>query len=440
MTFSDGLIGGITYPVTDDDGNDPTERSLRPYRPATHKRLVMPGGTYVFNVTVGDATCPVQPGDVTRFEVFPQRVFQLHKLLLTQYPVGATHGGAPCRWPVECCYVGDRCVDGMALYDAAAEPITCQLGQRIELRIRNPLAVPAAVFGVLVGRTYRASATMRCSVDHVDDLRPCPRCGDLRCPRCRDARGYCKFCDSTNDVVCAPEHHRGELSAYPRGAPDRHRAAPPCEVCGGAVGPDFVERDFIHVLCATCHDLKGKLHPQTPAKPGGPVWQTAADLLRALGNPPGLEGVVGAPAKRGVPTPTPVIYCEAAPPRGVVEAATCLLDGDEVGAPALRPRVRVPLVFTARMKIEWERHRDHEDRWGRQAAVAAAQASPDARAVMWLHGQRAAVIDHDITPPSTRDAYGGLVMCDVGDAPHPVLARHGYRCRLCGAWLRTVAL
>ncbi len=77
----------------------------------------------------------------------------------------------------------------------------------------------------------------RCNAYHVagdpaPDLVPCPRCGELRCPRCRDQRGYCKISDS-GFVVCAPPRVR----YYCETAPPREVVeVTPCVLDGDALG------------------------------------------------------------------------------------------------------------------------------------------------------------------------------------------------------------
>ena len=181
------------------------------------------------------------------------------------------------------------------------------------------------------------------------------------------------------------------------------------------------------------HATAGLPDPATaPAKRGAPFFpQTAAELLKALGDPPGWRESGVGPACPGAPQPHDVVYCEAAPPRAVVEAATCLLDGDEVGAPALVPHLRAPLCYTARMQAAWARHEAHETRW-RAAMHGHAQADRDdaARDAFKRYAGRS---DWEVAPPAGADAYGGAVIV----AP---ATGKGARCALCGAWLRRAVL
>ena len=95
-----------------------------------------------------------------------------------------------------------------------------------------------------------------------------------------------------------------------------------------------------------------------------------------------------APAPSPPPAPAPIIYCEAAPPRAAV---------------------RPPQVYSARMKVEWERH----DHYARTVATPVAT-RPDERVA-----------------PTTPDRYGGLVM-RLRPQDTPV------RCALCGGWMREI--
>jgi hypothetical protein len=92
-------------------------------------------------------------------------------------------------------------------------------------------------------------------------------------------------------------------------------------------------------------------------------------------------------------------YCEAAPPRAVVEAVQVRLDGPG--------DVTVPLVFSARMQVAWERH---------EAFFAAHPERPRRH------------YDRDLEDPESQDAFGGVALHRPNGNP--------YRCTLCGARMR----
>lgn len=128
------------------------------------------------------------------------------------------------------------------------------------------------------------------------------------------------------------------------------------------------------------------------------------------------------------------IYCEAAPPREVVEGTVATLDGDECGGVPRTPFIKAHLCYSARQLVAWERHEAHQRTYGEQAADATV--SHDVAACRAAHDRRAAKLDRDTAPPKTRDAYGGVVILAAASTVGNECA--GWRCALCGAWLREV--
>ena len=117
------------------------------------------------------------------------------------------------------------------------------------------------------------------------------------------------------------------------------------------------------------------------------------------------------------PAPRMVHYCEAAPPREVVEQTIVTLDGTENGKP-----VRVPLVWSYRMRLEWERHEAWTKR--RRELMDAAYQRVDGDAMQRATGSR---MDRERDPPAGVDAFGSTVAMSPS---------HGVRCALCGGWIR----
>lgn len=397
--FGGEYPAGVVASVPDDAMApfDLGNHTLRPYAP-TVKRWRPPAGRAVqnFSIPVGDATRPVQPGEVARFEVFAEKMFQPRKLVLTQFFVGDMAGGGPCRWPVEACYVGDRVIDGaMALYDGFDGAPVCKVGHAIRLRLRNPLAVPAAVCGALVGRTVPAAALRPLTAAELEQLR-----GDAPAPK----------------PLSAADLERLVLAAA--GVADEPLRCCDCgQPCAG-LGDDPTQP-----RCGPCLEK----HRGTYDKPL--VTRAAA----------GLPDPATAPAKRDVLAPHPVIYCEHAPPREVVEAATCLLDGDEVGAPARRSHLRVPLCYTARMKVAWERHEKHRLACGGRLLWDLIK--DDAAGLRHIDDVRLIRIDNDFEAPRGIDDYGGRVATSpTASLTSRRRALPGFRCALCGGWLREVVL
>jgi hypothetical protein len=171
---------------------------------------------------------------------------------------------------------------------------------------------------------------------------------------------------------------------------------------------DQVTRDREQVTCPLCLSAQVMAlghygpAPACSAQPYDWLTQRAADVtcprcrawLQAQSPPPPR-----APAP--VVRPQEIVYCSAAPPRAVVERVRVKLDGPDA--------VTVPLVFSARMKVEWERH----EAW-RRASGSSTQ------------------FDHDARLPVGPDQFGGLVRM-LDDL-------RGIRCRLCGGWERVVVL
>lgn len=466
---------GFVYPIGDD--------ALAPLVPTVTRRKppMTPMNTHNFAVAVGDASRCRAPGET--FELTPMPLVDLRpvRLQLTQFVDGRSE---PCRWPIEACYVGARFIDGaMALYDGHNGLPTCKLGQTVRLRLRNPLAVPAAVCGALIGRTYRTDGSIGASLGsgyapgqapltaaqleemvHDEKTRGMPRCACgrrtvHRCKRCGSPRcaehlrgddGTCCLSGGQPVVTCSAKAAVSPLTTADLERMVGAAAAPPyyCVDCDAATPGYRIDED-VGVHCEACarkhrasplvsRAAAGLPDPATvPTKRGVEVRfpATAEELRRALGDPPAW-GAGDVPIIVPPPAPRRVVYCEAAPPPEVVAAATCLLDGDEVGAPARHPHVVVPLVYTARMRLAWERHRDHEARWTALSEEAAARG--DRVACERAHRQHAARMDRDVPFPPARDAFGGAVVTTAPSDEPP--SGYGYRCRLCGAWLRSVTV
>ena len=100
------------------------------------------------------------------------------------------------------------------------------------------------------------------------------------------------------------------------------------------------------------------------------------------------------------------VYCEAAPPRRVVESTVVALD-----APVAGQSFQVPLVWSAALKVEAARHAA----WYQRVGATRSQGQPD----------------RDHAAPITLDLYGGAVV-----TVEEQFSRFGQRCTLCGAWLR----
>jgi len=327
-----------------------------------------------FTLGIGDSSRVVQPGATIGYCVIAQSPFQLRGLRGTEYVEGRS---APARWPVVACYAGDEVISGpQALYDDETRPITCQRGQQITLTLRNPLLTPAAWCGALIGVAYRR-VDLASVCQHVWVHRNGGVVRSDVCGRCGAKRVHVPQHVSCGGVY--PE----EIDAYPDGARP-----------------------------LTAEELQAALHRVEQEA------QHTAKIERAV------EELSRIPRE-----PRRIFYCEAAPSREVVEAATCLLDGDEVGGVPRMPYLKTRLYYTARMQIEWERHRDHEERW-QDIMHGHAQADRVDAAVIAL-GKYAGKNDWEIDPPGDTDTYGGKVLV----AP---ASGRGARCALCGAWLRVV--
>ena len=127
------------------------------------------------------------------------------------------------------------------------------------------------------------------------------------------------------------------------------------------------------------------------------------------------------------PEPAPVnvleqTYCENAPPRGVVEGTSVMLDGDEVGGVPKTPHLRGHLHWNLRMKAEWERH----EAWSRPI-VEAAEAAYQCGDVTALMAAETCRPDREGTAPTDTDQFGGRIA-----------GVNGMRCKLCGGWIRIV--
>lgn len=154
--------------------------------------------------------------------------------------------------------------------------------------------------------------------------------------------------------------------------------------------------------------------------------RTAVDLLWAVNEHDRaraaalrhLRGEDKAAVPVSSPTPRTVVYCSAAPPRAVVEAVVVALDGTEGGRP-----VRVRLVWSARMRVEWTRHEVWG--WRQRAAMKVAVERADGAAALRA---QPSIYERELDPPAGADAYGGDV----------VVGQRGARCGLCGAWIRSV--
>lgn len=118
-----------------------------------------------------------------------------------------------------------------------------------------------------------------------------------------------------------------------------------------------------------------------------------------------------------------VTYCEHAPPRALVEATPVTLDGDALGAvPRVDAlRVRSTLKWTARLQVAWARHDAY-----RLAVIDPTTGQP--------YPGQPATLDNDPLrlAPAAPDLFGGV-------AP-TVRQGHGWRCRLCGGWMRRAAV
>lgn len=263
------------------------------------------------------------------------------------------------------------------------------------------------------------------------------RCTSHQCPNV--ASVFCRRCDAprcrahiTTDVSCCTTE--GGYGPAVCGTPKCGYG------CGGGFG-----------------GCKGKVQRGMKRLDGlgwtGPSWacEAAVERIKKVGEwVPKEEASASPPVPRSdanPPPPAPVpakptvapsvlrqTYCENAPPREIVESTEVMLDGDECGGVPKTPYLRSHLVWSSHMKWEWERHDAWSKRW-RTAANEAAAIHDGSRCLV-AHRQYAAVLNRDVTPPSSPDAYGGLVTCQPGEQPHPILDRKGYRCRLCGGWIR----
>ena len=167
---------------------------------------------------------------------------------------------------------------------------------------------------------------------------------------------------------------------------------------------------------------------------GSNTPRTPAEVLAALGNPPGWTeaNVLGIHTFDRAPdiASRVVTYCEHAPPRELVEATPILLDGNALGAPTLGTlvgRVSSHLCWSQSLGAAWDRHETYRCSLG---------TDDDDGGDLYLGtpADLSAVVDP--SPPDDIDAFGGRVFCRL-DLPAPV---RGMRCRLCGGWLRSVTI
>ena len=458
---------GYAFDVDVDVGAE--YEDVAPLRRRPLKQPPKPTADKTFTVAIGDASKLIAPGAVEKLRVFPQQMFQLVKIELAQYPAHDAGGlacdaGGPCWWPVELCYVGDRAIGGpQGLHTGSCEPVTCQLGQCIELMVRNPLSVPAAVSGCLVGRTIsRASDLTGAEVWHDE-------CGRAYCkvPKaavpppltpaqleamCREAAGpvesHC--CRCATDLTGAEAWHDERGRVYCKEHFDRYELARRLAVYHGEVvnavtvdgavyqrvriGPDTADPEALVFPSASPGWFwkrigSNAVAPVKVPEPASifcvdcgeatPGYLTEAHAGAHCGacvrrHRAGLPDPVAFPAKPSAPRS--VVYCEHAPPREVVEHVIVRCGtGLEGGQP-----VMAPLVWTWAMRQAWERHealrlRTYNDEGH---VFVSAPANP--------------VRNGEVRPPAGVDAYGGEVPLEqeVG----------GWRCRLCGGWIREVTL
>lgn len=469
-----GLSDG---PLLDDDGNDVFGQPLGSYRRPLAKK---PARAMMFTVAIGDASKLIAPGAVEKLRVFPQQMFQLVKIELAQYPAHDAGGlacdaGGPCWWPIELCYVGDRAIGGpQGLHTGSCEPVTCQLGQCIELMVRNPLSVPAAVYGALIGRTI-SRAVRPLSADHLervpppltaaqlealvrqaagsaDDFKPviCSVCGGPTTGSWQEIMpgqalpvNYCKACWDRREI-------ERQLAVY-------HAEVVNAVTVDGAVyqrvriGPDTADPEALVFPSASPgwfwkRTGRNFVEPErtatTPWVDVAPAPRDDDDVWRCVGCGSNLKR---SPDNRHWDDPisgrcycTPcwqrraatkpasrtVIYCEHAPPRAVVEHVIVRCGtGLEGGQP-----VMAPLVWTWAMRQAWERHEAWKVECDRLRDVAVA--CNDTKAMVRLLESHS---DWELVPPVGADAYGGGVIVAPGTGK-------GARCRLCGGWIRSVSL
>ena len=270
---------------------------------------------------------------------------------------------------------------------------------------------------------------------------PCPRCRDMRCEKHRDHRGYCKM--TAGEVVCAPENHPGELSAYPEGAPDRHLAAPAplendatralrkrafegdsdagaimcrwmkcatwcCVVCWQDLRQAHRRFDGETLYCLRCYE-------QHVAEQKKVVEGETFSFHVPASDSPIVAHYSHEKKVEPAPTPEPrlfVTYCSSAPPRELVESVLVRCGSGVVGGAP----VMAPMVWTWTMKRNWERHE------------AFRTATYNDEGIAFVSTPAAPVVNGEYTPPQESDVFGGTVPLHQGIG--------GWRCRLCGAWLR----
>lgn len=117
-------------------------------------------------------------------------------------------------------------------------------------------------------------------------------------------------------------------------------------------------------------------------------------------------------------SPTPaqrfsVTYCSSAPPRELVQSVIVRCGSGLVGGEP----VMAPMLWTWKMKREWERHERFR------------LATFNDEGNVFVSTPANPVVNGEFVPPTAPDIYGGTVPLDQGVG--------GWRCRLCGGWLRT---
>lgn len=228
-------------------------------------------------------------------------------------------------------------------------------------------------------------------------------------------------------VVCVDCGHPAAEGGWPAGHFPPADPRPHCRTCREAHDRDGVHFDVPPAPERDCEDdlpLRRYVPRRSAAeaKARAKKWiarrDAEAEAMRAL-----------EPATAGVGA-RPIIYCEHAPSRELVESTPILLDGNELGASTLGTiagRVSSHLCWSQSLGAEWDRHAT----W---VAVSALPGSATAPAVMMQDALHR--IDRDVPPPDGADAFGGVVVADYEVGLLFNSGRAGLRCRLCGGWIR----
>ena len=380
----------------------------------------------------------VPPGGVATVYATAQVRCRLRRLVTFQRrPDEPFHRRKPHRWSILSCYVADRWCPHELLYDGGFDFGVIKAGQTFRIDVRNDGPVVLELSGYVLGsqlkRKPRAVDQYAVIGSRVEGSFSAERLAELATDCASPSAGVpitaadlCRIADGADAPSCAVGAHEWAPRAV---MGDNLLEA--CRRCGG---------ERLHALADAPRNAfggdgsnrpgheHGKLDESDPDPP--PACVDCGDPCAGLTAPWHAGPHCGPCAERHRghdPDPDDetgiVTYCEHAPPRALVEATPITLDGDALGAvPRVDDlRVRSTRKWTARLQVAWDRHEAY-----RLTVIDPTTGQP--------YPGRPASLDNDPLhlAPTATDLYAGVATT--------IRQGHGWRCRLCGGWMRRVVV